>query len=42
MRWQVTERPAGWFVEWTHLPDSTVLAPLPGQPVDYGISNHAS
>lgn len=37
--WQHT---AGWFVAKTHLPDSEVLQPLPGQPDQYGIVNHAS
>jgi hypothetical protein len=38
----VWENTAGWFVEKTALPDSTVLEPLPGEPQMYGIVNHAS
>jgi hypothetical protein len=38
----VWEDTAGWFVAKTALPDSTVLEPLPGEPADYGIINHAS
>jgi hypothetical protein len=38
----VWEYSAGWFVQNTHLPDSTVLEPLAGEPVEYGIVNHAS
>lgn len=37
--WQYT---AGWFQNRTDLPDSTLLRPLPGEPVDYSIVNHAS
>ena len=37
--WQHT---AKWFVDKTHLPDSTVLAPLDGERTDHGIINHAS
>lgn len=33
---------AGWFVAKTSLPDSEVLAPLDGEPGEYGIINHAS
>jgi hypothetical protein len=38
----VFEYTAGWFVENTALPDSTVLEPLAGEPAEYGIINHAS
>jgi len=38
----VWEHTAGWFVDKTALPDSTVFEPLPGQPAEYGIINHAS
>lgn len=38
----VWEYTAGWFVENTALPDSEVMEPLPGEPTDYGIINHAS
>lgn len=38
----VWEDTAGWFVTKTALADSTVLEPLPGEPDDYGIINHAS
>lgn len=38
----VWEHTAGWFVAKTALPDSTVFEPLPGEPDDYGIINHAS
>lgn len=38
----VWENTAGWFVAKTALPDSTVLEPLPGEPDEYGIINHAS
>ncbi|WP_197380111.1 hypothetical protein [Mycolicibacterium mengxianglii] len=38
----VWEYSAGWFVQKAHLPDSTVLEPLAGEPVEYGIVNHAS
>ncbi|MBF6210817.1 hypothetical protein IU433_09865 [Nocardia puris] len=37
--WRYT---AGWFQEKTHLPDSTLLRPIPGEPGDYGIVNFAS
>ncbi len=33
---------ARWFVDNTHLPDSVVLEPLPGESDEYGIINHAS
>jgi hypothetical protein len=39
---KVWEDTAGWFVAKTALPDSTVFEPLPGEPADYGIINHAS
>ena len=38
----VWEDTAGWFVAKTALPDSTVFEPLPGEPAEYGIINHAS
>ncbi len=38
----VWENTAGWFVAKTSLPDSTLLEPLPGEPNEYGIINHAS
>jgi hypothetical protein len=38
----VWENTAAWFVAKTALPDSTVLEPLPGEPAEYGIVNHAS
>jgi hypothetical protein len=38
----VWEDTAGWFVAKTALPDSTVFEPLPGEPDEYGIINHAS
>lgn len=37
--WEYT---AGWFQRHTALPDSTLLAPRPGEPTDYGVVNHAS
>ncbi|TMS52593.1 hypothetical protein [Mycobacterium sp. DBP42] len=37
--WEYT---AGWFQQHTALPDSTLLAPRPGEPTDYSIVNHAS
>ncbi|MCG7611045.1 hypothetical protein [Mycobacterium sp. CnD-18-1] len=37
--WEYT---AGWFQRHTALPDSTLLAPRPGEPTDYSIVNHAS
>lgn len=38
----VWEDTSGWFVANTSLPNSTVLQPLPRQPTEYGIINHAS
>jgi hypothetical protein len=38
----VWEHTAGWFVAETDLRNSTVLAPLPGEPDEFGIINHAS
>ena len=40
--YDVWEYTAGWFQAHTALPDSTLLRPLPGQPVDYNVVNHAS
>lgn len=37
--WEYT---AGWFQNNTALPDSTLMRPLPGEPTDYGVLNHAS
>lgn len=37
--WEYT---AGWFQRRTSLPDSTLLAPRPGEPTDYSVVNHAS
>ncbi|MEW2481301.1 hypothetical protein AB0876_17090 [Mycobacterium sp. NPDC049093] len=37
--WEYT---AGWFQRHTRLPDSTLLAPRPGEPTDYRVVNHAS
>ncbi|MFN6555266.1 hypothetical protein ACP6C7_32210 [Mycolicibacterium septicum] len=37
--WEYT---AGWFQHHTALPDSTLLAPRPGEPTDYRVVNHAS
>ncbi|MFV8053458.1 hypothetical protein [Mycobacterium sp. 48b] len=37
--WEYT---AGWFQRHTALPDSTLLAPRPGEPTDYRVVNHAS
>ncbi|WP_264077420.1 hypothetical protein [Mycolicibacterium houstonense] len=37
--WEYT---AGWFQRHTALPDSTLLAPRPGEPADYSVVNHAS
>lgn len=37
--WEYT---AGWFQRHTALPDSTLLAPLPGEPTDHRVVNHAS
>ena len=37
--WKYT---AGWFQHHTALPDSTLLRPLPGEPADYSVVNHAS
>jgi hypothetical protein len=39
---QVWEYTAGWFQEKTDLPNSTLMAPIPGEAPDYGIINHAS
>lgn len=38
----VWEYTAGWFQHHTALPNSTLLRPLPGEPLDYRIVNHAS
>lgn len=38
----VWEYTAGWFQRRTALPNSTLLRPLPGEPDDYRIVNHAS
>jgi hypothetical protein len=38
----VWEYTAGWFTAKTHLPNSTLLEPTNGQPMEYGIINHAS
>ncbi|MED5812470.1 hypothetical protein VST63_08855 [Mycolicibacterium sp. 050232] len=37
--WEYT---AGWFQRHTALPDSTLLAPRPGEPTDFSVVNHAS
>lgn len=36
--WEYT---AGWFQRHTALPDSTLLAPRPGEPTEYRVVNHA-
>lgn len=38
----VWEYTAGWFQRHTALPNSTLLRPLPGEPLEYRIVNHAS
>lgn len=40
--YDVWEYTAGWFQRHTALPDSTLLRPLPGEPTDYSVINHAS
>lgn len=40
--YHVWEYTAGWFQHHTALPDSTLLRPLPGEPTDYSVVNHAS
>lgn len=40
--YDVWEYTAGWFQRNTALPDSTLLRPLPGEPADYNVVNHAS
>jgi len=40
--YNVWEYTAGWFQRHTALPDSTLLRPLPGEPTDYSVVNHAS
>jgi hypothetical protein len=40
--YDVWEYTAGWFQNRTALPDSTLLRPLTGEPIDYSIINHAS
>ncbi|MGK8503598.1 hypothetical protein [Nocardia asiatica] len=38
----VWEYTAGWFQRKTALPDSALMQPLPGEPADYSLINHAS
>lgn len=38
----VWEYTAGWFQSRTALPDSTLVRPLPGEPADFSVVNHAS
>ncbi|MGV9799120.1 hypothetical protein ACWDTP_13805 [Mycobacterium sp. NPDC003449] len=40
--YDVWEYTAGWFQRHTSLPDSILLRPQPGEPVDYSVVNHAS
>lgn len=40
--YDVWEYTAGWFQRNTALPNSTLIRPLSGEPLDYSIVNHAS
>lgn len=40
--YDVWEYTAGWFQRSTALPDSTLMRPLAGEPVEYSVVNHAS
>ncbi|BDT84462.1 hypothetical protein IU438_14345 [Nocardia cyriacigeorgica] len=42
VNYDVWEYTAGWFQRNTDLPDSALMQPLPGEPADYSIINHAS
>jgi hypothetical protein len=40
--YDVWEYTAGWFQNRTALPDSTLMRPLDGEPIDHSVINHAS